>query len=334
VRAVTYSEHGPSSVLQLIEKVAADPGPGEVRVRLVRAGCNPADWKARAGLTPAPLLAQQVPGYDGAGVVDAVGDAVDPALAKRRVWVWEAAHGRAEGTAQEQLVLPATNVVPLPDAVSFDVGAALGIPFLTAHRCLTVHEGGPTALGPGTLDGRVVLVAGGAGAVGNAALQLARWSGATTVATVSGPEKGRLATAAGADHVIDYRSEDVAAALKAIAPRGVDTVVEVAPDVNAMLDAKVAAFHGTIAVYGSANATFPARIVFRNVRVQFVLVFTMSDDAKRQAVADVSRALADGAVRVGDTVGLPLHHFALDDVAGAHDAMECGAVGKVLIDLD
>src|SRR6185437_3494134 len=143
---------------------------------------------------------------------------------------------RLEGTAQEFAVVPEELVAPLPDSASFDLGACLGVPFLTAHRALTLHEGGPRRLAPGALKGMNVLVAGGAGAVGNAAIQLARWAGATVLTTVSGPEKAALATAAGAHLVVNYRREDPAAAIRSFASRGVDIVVEVAPNANAALD--------------------------------------------------------------------------------------------------
>ena len=146
-----------------------------------------------------------MPGQDGAGVVDGVGPGVEAALHGLRVWVWEAAYQRPHGTGQEYALVPARRAVLLPDSASDDLGASLGIPFLTAHRCLTVTEGGPDRLGPGALAGRTVLVAGGAGAVGNAAIQLARWADATVVTTVSSPRKALLAAAAGADHVLNYR---------------------------------------------------------------------------------------------------------------------------------
>src|SRR3954447_15571272 len=191
MRAVSYSRTGEPDVLELEDRPVPEPGPGEVRVRIHRSGVNPTDWKSRRGAEPGtPVEPPQVPNQDGSGVVDAVGDGVESALAGLRVWVWEAAHSGAQGgTAQEYAVLPARQVVHLPDQGSFDLGAALGVPFLTAHRCLTVTEGGPARLGPGTLEGRTVLISGGAGAVGNAAIQLARWSDATIITTVSTPEK-------------------------------------------------------------------------------------------------------------------------------------------------
>src|SRR5918911_2071463 len=163
-RAVVYTRNGGPEVLEVVERPVPEPGPGEVRVRIARSGVNPTDWKSRQRNTGAPVEPPQVPGQDGAGVVDAVGEGVEAALHGLRVWVWEAAYQRPHGTAQEYALVPARQVVLLPDAASDDLGAALGIPFVTAHRCLTVTEGGPDRLGPGALSGRTVLVAGGGGA--------------------------------------------------------------------------------------------------------------------------------------------------------------------------
>jgi NADPH2:quinone reductase len=208
---------------------------------------------------------------------------------------------------------------------------------MTAHRCLTVTEGGPERLGPGALSGRTVLVAGGAGAVGNAAIQLARWSDATVITTVSSPRKALLAAAAGADDVVNYREQDVVREIRKVAPDGVDTIVEVSPSRNAAIDAEVLARHGSVAMYandGGSDVTLPVRrLMTPNARWQFVLVYTMPAGAKERAVEDVSGAVYDGAVRVGEEAGLPLHHFPLERAADAHRAVQDGAVGKVLIDV-
>jgi NADPH2:quinone reductase len=306
-----------------------------------RSGVNPTDWKSRRGSSSGGsrrvVHPPQVPGQDGAGVVDAVGSGVDAALIGRRVWVWEAAFQRTDGTAQEQAVVPAGHAVPLPDNASFDLGASLGIPFLTAHRCLTVTEDGPRRLGPGTLQDRVVLVAGGAGAVGNAAIQLARWCDATVISTVSSPAKAQLAVAAGADHVVDYRRQDVVAEVRKLAPHGVHSVVEVSPAANAAIDAAVIARGGSVAVYatdGGTEVTLPVgALMLPNARWQFVLVYTAPHDAKVRAVADVAAAVSAGAIAVGESAGLPLHHFPLSAAAEAHAAVERSIVGKVLIDV-
>jgi NADPH2:quinone reductase len=233
--------------------------------------------------------------------------------------------------------VPRRQVVPLPDSASFELGASLGVPYLTAHRCLTIAEGGPTRLGPGALEGRTVLVAGGAGAVGHAAIQLARWADATVISTVSSPQKAHLAAAAGADHVIDYRQQDVAGEVRRIVAGGVDAIVEVAPAHNAALDAQILAPDGAVAMYAGAagdELALPVRSMMQvNARWQFVLLYTMPAAAKGHAIEDVAAAVADRAASVGEDVGLPVHHFPLEQAAAAHAAVEAGTVGKVLIDV-
>ena len=211
------------------------------------------------------------------------------------------------------------------------------MPFITAHRCLTVTEEGPDRLGPGTLTDRVVLVAGGAGAVGNAAIQLARWSDATVIATVSSPEKAHLAAEAGADHVINYKQEDVA-------PRFVGSRSAAStrssrcrlPSTHRSTPRCLARL-GSVAVYannGGNEMTIPIRpLMGPNARWQFVLLYTAPAEAKGRAVEDISAALLDGAVRIGEEAGLPIHHFPLDQTAQAHAAVEDSIVGKVLIDV-
>jgi NADPH2:quinone reductase len=234
-----------------------------------------------------------VPNQDGAGTIDAVGEGVSPDRVGERVWLWEAAWGRPEGTAQESVVIPARQAVRLPEGASFDLGASLGIPALTAHRCLTVSDHGPRELAPGALAGKTVLVAGGAGAVGHAAIQLARWAGARVLSTVSTDEKGSLAHAAGADEVVKYRSPDAAERILELAPGGIEVVVEVAPAANAAFDSAVLAANGTVAVYASEGGADlelnVSDLMGRNVRYQFVLVYSVPAAAKEQAVADQRR---------------------------------------------
>lgn len=337
MRAVVYTESGDSSVLDLVERDAADPGPGEVRVRIVRAGVNPTDWKFRAGGMGELAFPEIVPGQDGAGVIDAVGPEVTDLAVGDRVWTMLAQHTRPGGTAQELVVLPVANVTALPDQASYDVGASLGVPAVTAHRALTTSEDGPDRLAPGALAGKVVLVAGGAGAVGNAAIQLARWAGATVISTVSSPEKGALAQAAGAQHTVNYRDTDTVSAIRGLAPDGVDIVVEVAPAQNLRLDLQVLRARGTIAIYannGGDEVALTVRETFStNARFQWVLLYTVGADALRAAAEDITAALADGAFGVGEEHGLPLHHYPLEQTAQAHAAVEGGTVGKVLLDV-
>ncbi len=338
MRAVVYSQTGGPDVLQLVDRPVPEPGPGEVRVRISVSGVNPTDWKARrGGAAGEPVDPVVVPNQDGAGTVDAVGEGVDPARVGERVWLWEAARQRVNGTAQEYVALPARQAVPLGDRLSFDVGASLGIPALTAHICLTSSESGPRRLVPNALAAQTVLVAGGAGAVGHAAIQLARWAGARVIASVSGDEKAELARAAGAQHIVNYRSPSAAEDVLQIAPAGVDVVVEVAAAANAALDTAVLASNGTVTAYatdgGDQLGLSVGDLMSRNIRYQFVLVYTVPAAVKDQAVADVAAAAADGALEVGTEAGLPLHRFPLDETPAAHRAVEDGAVGKVLIDV-
>ena len=333
-RAVIYTRTGPPEVLTVVDKPLVAPDAGQVRVRIHRSGVNPTDWKSRQGAAESTAVEPaQVPGQDGSGVVDAVGPDVDPARIGQRVWIWEAAYQRTEGTTQDYALIPHTQAVELPASASFDLGAGLGIPFLTAHRCLTVTDGGPSRLGPGALTGRFVFVAGGAGAVGNAAIQLARWSDATVITSVSSSAKARLAAAAGADHIINYRDTDVAAEVRKIVPAGVNSIVEVSAAANAAIDAKIIADDGSIAMYaddGGSEVAIPIRAsMIPNARWQFVLVYRLPHRAKEHAVRAVSAALADEAVRLV----LPLHHFPLVRSAEAHAAVEDAVVGKVLIDV-
>ena len=333
-----YTETGAVDVLNLVERADPVPSRDEVLVRVAVSGVNPTDWKSRRGNGPGqPLVSPEVvPNQDGAGTIVAVGADVDPGRVGERVWLWEAAWQRANGTAQELVALPASHAVPLPEGASFDLGASLGIPALTAHRCLTVGSERPAALGARTLEGLTVLVAGGAGAVGHAAIELAVWAGATVITTVSSPEKAVLASAAGAHHVVNYRTQETEQAIRSAAPDGVDVIVEVAPVQNAALDASVIAPNGTVSIYASgpdalAIAIGPAMSI--NAHYQFVLVYTVPAAAKEQAVRDVNDAAAEGAVRVGSDAGLPLHRFPLERTADAHEAVEDNAVGKVLIDV-
>jgi NADPH2:quinone reductase len=319
VLAAVYRRPGGSDVLEVTEVDTPQPGAGEVRVRLRVAGVNPTDWKSRTRTSPDGF---QVPGQDGAGEVDAVGEGVDPGRVGERVWVWfAAARGRRWGTAAQWTVVPSRQAVRLPDGVPLDLGAGLGIPAMTAFHCL--HADGP-------VDGRTVLVAGGAGAVGNAGVALAVRAGAHVLATASSPDKAELARAAGAHAVVDYRAPDAVEQVRRAAPDGVHRVVEVALGANLALDLAVAAPHAVVATYADDEVrAMPVRdLMVANVVLRFVLVYGVADDDLDAAVAGIRPAVADG-----DLPALPPLWFPLDRVAEAHDAVERGAPGKVLLDL-
>jgi NADPH2:quinone reductase len=339
MRAITYAHTGDSSVLALTEREKAEPQKGEVRVQVVVSGVNPTDWKSRAaaGAGSGDFDEAKVPNQDGAGVVDAVGEGVTQFSVGDRVWLWDVAFGTNIGTAQDFVTLPASHVVGLPENATFDDGASLGIPALTAALALAANENLPRRLSPGSLEGRVILVSGGAGAVGHAAIQLATWAGATVITTVSSDEKAELARRAGAEHIVNYKSDDVAAAVKKLAPKGIDTIVEVNLQANAELDEKIITRGGTIVSYasdGDDRVSLPIGAAMgRNVRLRFLLTYTVSDDEKQDALGSVSEALAAGVLGAGEEAGLPITRFTLEETAAAHDAVESGVVGKVLIDV-
>jgi NADPH2:quinone reductase len=322
MRAAIYRTAGDSGALELTEIPTPDPEPGEVRVKIACSGVNPTDWKSLRAAGP-PVGDFAVPNQDGAGVIDAVGEGVDPARVGERVWLLMAARERRWGTAAQFSVVPARRAVALPDAASFELGASLGVPALTAWHCLTAD---------GPLTGLKVLVSGGAGAVGHMAIQLARWAGAERViATVSGPEKAALASAAGAHTVVNYREPGAAEQIRGAARGGVDRFVEVALDANLDLDLAVAARHAVITSYAATpetESTVPVRrLMSENLTLRFMLLYVLRPVELTAAIDAVSSAVADGALQT-----LPLHRFALEDIAAAHDAVASGAVGKVLVE--
>jgi NADPH2:quinone reductase len=338
MQTIVYSEYGSPEVLRLVDREPAAPGPGEVRVRVVRSAVNPGDNMSRSGAYGIPLpFPEVVPNEDGSGVVDAVGPGVDSLAAGDRVWMTLATTGRPTGTAQEFTVLPAAKVFPLPAAASFDLGADLGVPAVTAHRALTVSEGGPGRLTPGALAGRTVLVQGGAGAVGNAAIQLATWAGAQVIASVSSPAKAQLARAAGAHHVVNYKDGGLTEQVRAVAPQGADLIVEVAPAVNLDSDLTIIKPRGTISMYafngGSKVSLDLFQTISSNSRFQWVLIPATGTEELTAAAEDINAAVTAGAFDVGEERGLPVLHYPFRQAAAAQAAVAAGAVGKVVLDV-
>jgi NADPH2:quinone reductase len=325
MRAIWYETQGRAdTVLTLGEVDEPVPGPGEVAVWIKASGVNPSDVKMRAGARGPMSVARQIPHSDGAGVIKAVGEGVDPARIGERVWLFFAAAQRGGGTCAEICVLPAEFAIALPDAVSFEQGAGLGIPALTAHRALTAA--GPVA-------GRTLLITGGAGAVGHQAIQLARFMGAGQIITsVSSPDKAEAAWAAGADEVIDYRRQDVAEAVEgATDARGVDHIVEVEFGANLGQSLAVLREHGSIAAYGSEGERTPELpfydLMFKNISVYSIFLYRLTLEQRALAVHDVSRALEAGALtpRVDQV-------FELEETADAHRRVEDGVkIGGVVV---
>jgi NADPH:quinone reductase len=320
MRAAVYDSHGSAAdVLRVTEVDRPEPGPGEVRVRIELSGVNPTDWKSRSGATPRPINGFQVPHHDGTGVIDAVGEGVDQERIGQRVWTWLAAANSRWGTAAEWSVVPSRRAVPLPAAASAELGACLGVPAMTAHRCLFAD---------GPVEGKNVLVAGGAGAVGHFAIELAKYFGARVAATVSGPEKAELAGRAGADLVVNYREPDAAERLQSFAPK-MDRIVELALGANLDLDLAVSGPQTHIVDYAAepSDPVLPVRrFMTANVTLRFVLLYAFPAAALDQAAADITAAIEAGAL-----TELPIGRFPLEQVAAAQDAVQAGAVGKVVV---
>ena len=311
MRAAWYDKQGPArEVLRVGVMPDPTPGAGEVRIRIAASGINPGDIKKRQDAfgygMPYPRV---IPHSDGAGYVDLAGEGVTAEWISRRVWCYGAQSYRAFGTAAEHAVVPASQVAPLPDGVSFEQGACLGIPAITAHRC--VHTAGP-------VEGRTVLVQGGAGAVGICAVQLANRAGATVIASVRAPSDEAIARSAGAHHVV--HGPNLIQQVRALAPDGVDHIVEVAFGANIAADLEVLSIRGSIATYAT-DVEAPSipfwPLLFKNVRVDFL----GSDDFTRADKEEAARATNEALLAGWE--GMPIaEQFSLDEIATAHERLE------------
>ncbi|NQW11233.1 MAG: NADPH:quinone reductase [Alphaproteobacteria bacterium] len=325
MKAAWYETLGPAeTVLTVGDIPTPTPAPGEVLVRLAASGINPSDVKKRAGWHGGALeFPRIVPHSDGAGVIEAVGDGVPLDRIGQHVWVYNAQWERPNGTAAEYVALPAALAVPLPDGVGFEEGACLGIPACTAHYAVT---------GDGPVEGRTVLVQGGAGAVGFYAVQMAALSGATVIATVSSPEKAAIARAGGAHHTVDYKRDDVGAAvLDLTGGAGVDHIVEVDLGANIATDTALLKRRGSVAAYSSTSRP---RFEFdyygfgyKGARLRFVQVYILTEAERRTAVADLTRWMTAGRLRHRVAEAIPL-----DAIAEAHHRLEAGGVtGNIVV---
>jgi NADPH:quinone reductase len=323
MRAVWYERNGAADVLQIGEIPDPTPGPGEVRVRIVTSGINPSDWKRRQGLTRRLEFPRVIPHQDGAGVIDRVGPGVPELRLGERVWLYQAQIGRPFGTAAEYTVQPAIRAIPLPTNTSFAEGAGLGVPAMTAHRC--VFADGPVA-------DKTVLVTGGAGAVGHYAVQLAKLHGARVIATVSSDHKAQIALEAGADHTVNYRTEDTVQRLMDLTGgAGVDHIVEVDFAGNFKVSREILRDNGVLATYSAGVAPQPAvplQFKASNITIRFVLVYDMPEPAKEAAVQEITRLLEERKLR-----HLAGPHFPLESARQAHQAVEGGAIGKVVLNI-
>jgi NADPH2:quinone reductase len=323
MRAAYYEKNGPAAeVLHVAEVDTPQPGPGEVRIKLKTSGVNPSDVKTRAGVARKIAFPRVIPQSDGAGVIDMVGAGVSASRVGERVWTWNGAWKRPFGTAAEYIVLPQAQAVRLPDAISFEAGACLGIPALTAWHAIDIA---------GARSGSTLLIAGGAGAVAHYAIQFAKARGATVLTTVSSAEKARIARAAGADHTIDYKTENVGERVMALTKGGVDAVIELDLTANAALLPSVLRPYGTVVVYGTGpQVQFPGSFcLVNNITVKFMLVYELTDEARTRAIEDITRMMETG--RLTHNVAAT---FPLADIVKAHETVEQGkAVGNVVMEI-
>ena len=327
MRAITYSSFGPATdVLSLTEVPVPAPRPGEVTVDLAFSGVNPSDVKARAGARPGvtkPAFDHICPHSDGAGTISAVGQGVSPDRIGERVWLWNGQWQRAMGTAAEHITLPQDQAVRLPDAVSFETGASLGIPGLTAAHVV---------LGGGDVTGKTLLIHGGNGNVGHLAVQLAKWAGARVITTAH-PDGFDRCYAAGADAALDYASDSLAAEIREAAQtEPIDRIIDVEFGQNIATNADVIAPNGTIAVYGSARDMTPVvpfgPLLFKAVKIDIVLIYILAQTDRATAITQLHKALSDQALHC------PVAKvFSLSETPDAHQAVEAGQRrGAILVD--
>lgn len=328
MKAAWFESFGAAAeVLKIGDQPDPRPGPGEVLVRLATSGVNPSDVKKRAGAFP-KLLDEGlvIPHSDGAGVVEAVGSGVPESRVGERVWIYQAQYGRRFGTAAEKVAIDSRRAPALPDEAGFDIGACLGIPAMTAHRCVFAD---------GDVGGQTVLVTGGAGRVGHYAIQWAAQAGARVIATASNPADRDACTQAGAGAVVNHRdSEWSAGVLDANDGQRVDRIIDVEFGANLEQVLKLIRVGGTIATYSStqvAEPRLPFRdMMFMDLTIRMVIVYAMPEVAKDQAIADIARALRSDALSHRIAHALPL-----SEIAGAHELIEQGNVrGCVVVTLD
>ena len=326
MKAAWYEKNGTAAeVLQVGEIEDQAPGAGEVRVKLHASGVNPSDVKNRAGSTRKLAFPFQIPNSDGAGTVDSVGEGVQAFRQGERVWVSNGAFQRQYGTAAQAITLPAALVAPLPPGIDFPQGACLGIPVMTAHRCVFAD---------GAVRGKWLLVAGGAGVVGHYAVQLAKWGGARVIATVSSEQKAQHALAAGADHIINYKTNSVPEEVARLTDgKGVERIIEVDLAGNLEQDLQIIRNEGVIVIYGTSasEARMPGfvSLIVNNPIIRMVLVYTMSSQAKQAAIGDITAWVAEGKPQF--TIA---HRLPLEDIVLSNEAVEQpGRIGHVILDI-
>lgn len=329
MKAISYQRFGAASdVLECGEWATPTPGPGEVLIKVQASAVNPSDVKKRSGLTLPKLLdhGPVIPHSDGAGVIEAVGEGITQSRIGERVWVYSAQHKRPFGTAAEYVALPSNQAPVLPNKVDFSIGACLGIPAMTAHRCVNSE---------GEVKGKTLLITGGAGRVGNYAIQMAKLAGATVIATAGSASSKEDCLAAGADRVIEHpNSNTVDALLDLTRGIGVDHVVEgdFAANLEWILDG--IRIGGVICAYASMSNMNPVipfyRLMYRDLHLRTVFLYELPGQALDQAIADINKAIANDQLIHRIAARLPL-----TETAQAHQLIESGKPrGCVILESD
>jgi NADPH:quinone reductase len=324
MKAAYYSSKGPArNVLIVGDEPDPVAQPGEVLVRIAHSGVNPSDVKSRSGVTSSAMeFPRVIPHSDGAGVIEAVGEGVSKQLVGQRVWTINGQWKRPFGTAAELIALPESQVAPLPDGVSTETGASLGIPLLTAWYAVQACGG---------MLGKTVLVYGATGAVGGYATQLAALSGARVIGVAGSKEKCEHALRLGAEWVINRNEQDVVASVREItAGKGVDVIIEVDAAANAGKYGDLLKFDGDVIIYGSGAGSIeipfrPMIVGFANLR--FFIVYNLPVPVRRAAIEALTPLLKRGALQHPQ-----VDVFPLSEIAKAHERVESGANAKIIVD--
>ena len=328
MRAAWFDKFGSAQeVLQVGSLETPTAGSGEVLVRLHTSAINPSDVKKRAGSFPDLLDSGYViPNSDGAGIIEAVGEGVDSKRIGERVWVYQAQFARRFGTAAECVAVESARAAILPDNVGFDIGACLGIPAMTAHRCVFAD---------GDVSGQTLLITGGAGRVGQYAAQWASQAGANVIASASNEEDVAACTRAGAHHIVNHRSENfLEATLDATGGQPVDRIVDVEFGANLPITTELLRVGGAIATYSSTQVPEPKlpffKMMYKDITLRFVIVYAMPESAKQHAIADIVRALRADQLQHQVAASMPL-----DEIASGNELVEQGSIrGAVILNIN
>lgn len=297
-------------------------GDNEVIVKIFASGINPSDVKRRMGSRGKMEYPKIIPHSDGAGIIETIGKNIDPQRLGERVWVYNGQWNRPFGTAAEYISINQELAIHLPNNIDFEIGACLGIPAFTAHRAV---------FGEGTVTNKVVLVTGGAGSVGYFAIQMAKWGGARVIATVSSDEKAKMAKEAGADFVLNYKTQNIANQVMMLTGDGVDHIVEVDFGGNLETNVSILKINGSISTYASMGNTTPILpfypLMQKSINIRLIFVYDLPKVARLSAVKDITQMLKDNSLNAKIS-----HRFKLDDIVEAHKIIESGKTnGNVII---